>query len=361
VRVNGNQLVDASGRVLQIRGVNASALEFVAIQGWSPTDPWGGQKPNFSAIAGWKANAVRIPLNEASWLGYQCVNASGATENPDPGANYKQTVKAAVSAANAAGLYVVLDLHWSAPNNASGVPVCPLAQNPMADADHSIAFWTDIAKTFQSNPSVVFELFNEPYFYWLPAGADQWKTLKSGGVNTQYVTGGSPYTVTLNWQSAGMQQMLDAIRATGARNVVLAGGVDWNNDMTGFLANAPIDSIGQLGAAWHTYPGEAHSDLSVNGPTIKAIAAVMPVVVTETGDPCAPGTVGSPYVSQLLPFADTNGLSYMGWTWDVWGDPANVLIKDASGTPTDGYGVYFKSHLSSYPSFLVAIRKFFGI
>ena len=69
----------------------------------------------------------------------------------------------AVAAANAAGLYVILDLHFAAPNNTStGVPYCPEAQIPMADQDHAPAFWASIAATFKSNPSVIFELFNEP-------------------------------------------------------------------------------------------------------------------------------------------------------------------------------------------------------
>jgi len=118
--------------------------------------------------------------------------------------------RAAESEANAAGLYVILDLHWSAPGT-----ICPTDQNWMADTDHSIAFWTSIAGTFKGYPNVLFELFNEPYAYWLLTSGSEWKTVMQGGTITQFVTGGTPYQVLFTWKTAGMQQMLNAVRATG--------------------------------------------------------------------------------------------------------------------------------------------------
>ncbi len=80
------------------------------------------------------------------------------------------------------------------------------------------------------------------------------------------------------------------------------------------------------------------------------LAAGYPVVITETGDHDTPGTVGSPFVSKVLPWADAHNVSYLGWTWNVWQDPDYVLIKDATGTPTDGYGQYFQQHLTCVAS-----------
>lgn len=94
-----------------LRGVNVSYLESVAVQGWDPSDPGGGGKPQWPALLASKVNAVRFPLNEASWLDYSCADATGATRDPDPGKNYRQTVEQTVQEANAAALYVILDLH----------------------------------------------------------------------------------------------------------------------------------------------------------------------------------------------------------------------------------------------------------
>jgi aryl-phospho-beta-D-glucosidase BglC (GH1 family) len=360
ISVSGNHLVDGNGNTVQLRGVNVSGLESVAMFGWDPSDPWGSQTgdatPNWSVIKTWKANAVRLPLNEASWLGYTCVDATGASRNPDPGHNYQATVQQSVAGATAAGLYVILDLHWTAPGNA-----CPMAQNPMADADHSVAFWSSLASAFKGNPNVIFELFNEPFLDQssLEDSTPWADLLNGGGTFSSYLTGGSPGVIDRTWKNAGMQQMLDAVRATGATNVVLTSAVAWSSAMGGWLQYKPTDPAKQLGAVWHAYsavgsgyPKQASCwGLPACSATIMQdvqgiIAAGYPVVITEYGDSITP-TSGdySPFASMLLPFADANGVSYLGWTWDIWpGYPGNVLITDEQGTPTDGFGTYVKEH-----------------
>lgn len=354
LRVSGNHFIDASGATIQLRGVNLSGLEFVAVQGWSVANPWGGATgdptPNWNAVKSWKINTVRIPLNEASWLGYKCTTANGAVRDPDPGHNYQSTVRQAVAGATAAGLYVILDLHWTAPNK-----FCPLAQNPMADEDNSIKFWTEIATQFKGNSSVIFELFNEPYFWWLTSNETDWGVMRNGGTLTQYVTGDAgKYQVAYNWKAAGMQPMLNAVRATGATNVVLIGAPSWCQDLSKWVANKPDDPLRQIAAVWHAYPNSGTvGDAKAAEPkfgnvayrwTQSALDGGYPVVITEFGDHNAPGTHDAPLVSQLLPWADKVGASYLGWTWDVWQNADNVLIKDRSGTPSDGYGSYTKQH-----------------
>ncbi len=363
IRVQGNHLVDSAGQTLQLRGENFSGYEFVAVQGWSPLDPTGGQGsqaggPKWSAIASWKANVVRIPLNEASWLGYTCTDSSGVTHNPDPGGNYRSSLASNVTAANAAGLYVVLVLHWAAPGK-----VCPMLQTQMADADNSLSFWTSIANTYKGNPSVMFALYNEPFFNFDFSG-DAWQYMMTG-------TGGSfsgyPATDgTGNWQDvkkpwaiASFQAMIDAVRATGAKNVVLIGTMDYSADFSGWLTHPLVDSAGQLAASWHAYPtyGAPWGSPAYAQPNFapgvfqdvkNIVAAGTPVTITETGDQNSPGTIGSPFVATITAFADQNGLGVMAWSWDVWTVPNNVLIKDVNGTPTDGYGVFYKNWMVTH-------------
>jgi endoglucanase len=376
ISVSGNRLIDAQGSEVQLRGVNLSGLEGVSILGWSPSNPWGSQTgtatPDWETIKTWGVNVVRVPLNEASWLGLSCVdeggmgvtvvngvkvqNKAGATIKADPGGNYRSTVASSVAGAAAAGLYVILDLHLAAPGN-----VCPNVQNPMADADHSIAFWTSVATAFKGSPNVIFELFNEPFLDMTSALVDktQWADLLNGGATlSSYVaqTPNAPYQITRShtWRSAGMQQMLNAVRATGSTNVVLTSALSYASAIYNWLEYKPTDPAGQLGAVWHAYSVPAYPTQvdCVNMPGCSATimssaiaikAAGYPVVITEFGDTIGGST--APWASVLLPFADTHGISYLGWAWDTWsGMSANVLITDAAGTPTQGYGTYVKAH-----------------
>jgi hypothetical protein len=342
IEVEGTHFVDASGATLQLRGVSASGLESVAIQGWDRADPWGGWQPVWSALQAWHVNVVRLPLNEASWLGYSCIDGKGASRNPDPGGNYRVTVERAVAAANAAGLYVILDLQWTAPGR-----YCPLGQNRMADADHAPAFWTSVASTFKNNRAVLFELFNEPYLDrsggGRTGGADAWSEWLGGGTQAQIE---SPAATGYAWQSAGEQQLLDTVRATGADNVILIGGLDYSNDLRGWPAHAPRDPRRQLAAAWHIYANNALTDTTAGSATVNmlsAVAALVPLVITEVGDADGPGASGA-FVTRVMNFADENSYSYLAWTWNHWGQAANDLILDDAGTPTIGFGTHVKQH-----------------
>jgi hypothetical protein len=114
-----------------------------------------------------------------------------------------------------------------------------------------------------------------------------------------------------------------------------------------------------MGAAWHPYAtfestwGTAAYAQPNFAPAVFADvrgiqAAGFPVVATETGDRNRPGTVGAPLVATVTRWADRYGVGVIGFAWNVWSEHDNVLIKDVNGTPTDGYGHYFRSWLMAH-------------
>jgi hypothetical protein len=256
------------------------------------------------------------------------------------GAAYQAAITGYVATLHAAGLYVIVDLHWNAPG---GLPAA--AQQPLADADHGVAFWTSVASTFASDQAVVFDLYNEPFVYgdyMQSATQDPWDCWLNGCGLNQYLTGGSPYTLPLAWNAVGMQPLLNAVRATGAKNPVMIGGLDWANDLSGWLAHKPQDPENAIMASWHSYPGQGCSAQSCWDSVVAPVAAVVPVVTGETGDSVCSAVT---YVPTLFPWANAHGLSVLGWAWNTWGDCDNILISDYSGTPTANYGQAFQSLL----------------
>jgi endoglucanase len=323
LHVSGNQLVDAGGSRVRLLGVNRSGTEYACIQGWGIFDG-PNDAASVQAIAGWHANAVRVPLNEDCWLNINGVAAAYG------GANYQNAIVSYVNLLNANGLYAILDLHWTAPGTHQAT-----AQAAMPDADHTPAFWSSVANTFKSNPNALFDLFNEP-FPGQDGAADPWGCWLNGCALTDSSFG--------TWQAAGMQSLVSAVRQTGATNVLMAGGLSWSNDLSGWLAHKPADPAGNLAASWHSYPNNACNTQSCWDAQVATVAAQSPVITGEVGDSvCNAAT----YLPALLPYLDGKGISYLGWTWDTWSQCANVLITSYTGTPTANFGQYFHDHLAA--------------
>ncbi|MER6273348.1 cellulose binding domain-containing protein [Streptomyces sp900105755] len=328
LHVSGAELVDASGTTRRLLGVNRSGGEFMCVQGYGI---WDGPVDDAAirAIADWKADAVRIPLNEECWLGLSNVKPEYA------GANYINAVKELVSRVESYGLTPVLDLHWSygqyTGNSAGCSDVHATCQKPMPDAQYSPSFWSSVAGTFKDDQAAVFDLFNEPYPDRATSTAAQaWQCWRDGGT-----------CPGIGYQVAGMQDLVDSVRGAGARNVIMIGGLAYSNDLSQWRAYEPTDPAGNLVAAYHGYNFNACAGESCWNSTLAPVAAQVPLVAGEIGE----NTCSHAFVDQVMKWFDDHGLSYLGWTWNTWDCSAGPsLISDYSGTPT-AYGVGLRDHL----------------
>jgi hypothetical protein len=344
VRVAKNHLVDGQGNTIRLLGVNHSGSEFKCIELGSPgARGWGvldgpTDMASVQVISSWNANTVRVPLNEDCWLGINGVSEQWS------GQAYQAVIAQYVSTLHQAGLSVVLDLHWSAP---AGFPA--MGQQPMPDADHSPTFWRSVATAYRDDPGVVFDVFNEPHpdgSYLQDTSLNPWRCWLSGCTLVKYVTEGNN-TQPFTWRAAGMQSLIDVIRATGAHQPIMVAGVGWGNDLTGWLQYRLSDPARQLVASWHSYPGAGCSNSECWERWIRPVSDQVPVVIGETGDTVC-GEAG--FVPRLLKWADGAGLGYLGWTWNTWPGCDNVLITSYDGTPTANYGTVFRDHLRSLPA-----------
>jgi hypothetical protein len=266
-----------------------------------------------SSIVAWHANAVRVPLNEDCWL---AINGAPAQYS---GSAYQTQIANFVSLLRQNGLYVILDLHWN--NGGTGQSN---GQQQMADADHAPDFWTGVATAFKGDQGVVFDLYNEPHDI-------SWSCWLNGGCQVN------------GWNVAGMQQLLNAVRATGATNVIMAGGLSYAGDLSQWLQNKPSDPMGNLAASFHTYNQTNCADSGCWTSQIQPVAAQVPVITGELGEnDCAQG-----YIDGYMSWADGAGVSYLGWAWNTAScNSFPALISNYNGTPT-AFGAGLQSHLAS--------------
>jgi endoglucanase len=341
----GNHIED-SGKPVRLIGWNRPGGEYSCINSKSPTAFDGPTDlASIQVMQAWKGfNTIRLPLNETCWLGINGVSPSAS------GSNYIMAVANYVSLLRSNGIYVILDMHWNAPGT-----FVASTQMPMADADHALAFWTQVAMKFMGDAGVIFDLYNEPHLNSVPtgglvaggSGTDAWSCWLNGGCT---ITPQTWEQQTGGYLVAGMQQMLDAVRATGATNLVMAGGLNWAGDLSGWAAHSPHDSGNNLAASGHVYYKPTDCMGAACYATLQAFnqATQVPLVTGEVGEfDCAHS-----FIDTFMSWADTSNVSYLAWSWslepcgsaDYTAGPS--LITAWSGTPT-AYGQGFKDHIAS--------------
>ena len=107
----------------------------------------------------------------------------------------------------------------------------------------------------------------------------------------------------------------------------------------------PTDPKASLVVSFHTYNTTNCNTLACWNSTLVPLAQSYPVVAGEIGEyDCA-----TPYTNSFMQFADSAGISYLGWAWDAiapggWECSSPALITDYDGTPSPE-GVALQSHL----------------
>jgi endoglucanase len=297
LRTSGNRILDAHGRTVILRGFTRVGLEGADAE--PPTED------DIAHAKAWGANIIRLPLGEQFWLSSSCHRRVG----------YAAQIDSAVRMVTDLGMVALLDLHWNSLRSCGSY-----GQQPMADAPGALTFWQQIATRYKDNPLVAFDLYNEPHnisdAVWLSGGSVTWKGVK--------------------FTAAGMQQMYNAVRNTGARNLVIASGNDWGNR---WPSTGPLTGFNVVYGI-HAYtcqvspPPNCHNRSPYDpGQFFQywgAASQQVPVAVTEFG---WPDPNNGRYISAVINYAAARGWGWTAFTWGnaSWG-PFSLLATAGPGS-----------------------------
>ncbi len=319
IRAQGNRLVTVDGgQEVWLQGMNVASLE------WSVT----GEQVHKSIVVGideWKGNVIRLPVKHDFWFGRK-----GQT---DGGKAYRAIVDQAVTLAANRGAYLVLDLHvYRAPK------------------DEHLEFWTDAATRYKDHPAVIFDLINEPH-------GISWEVWRDGGFVGEKVDRDEATFLTpeerakaQGFQSPGMQKMLDTVRATGAKNMVLVGGLDYAYRLDGIVEGFGLkDHSGGQGIiyACHIYPWKSQWQKM-----LLDAAAKYPILLGEVGAdsnkmsfmPAEQQEDWETWTPAILGLIQQHKLNYTAWCFHPKASPRMLLDWDY--TPTPFWGQQVKDALS---------------
>ena len=319
LKINKNEIVEASGGcTVRLKGVDISALEYSNNDG--PAN--GGITASVAyAINTWKANVIRLPLNQDRWNTYDY--------------SYRTLVDSIVNLCSQNNAYVILDLHWSG----EGQPGQATKQYSMPDSN-STAFWSSVATRYANNPAVLYDLFNEPF-------------VGSGGT---WLNGG---TANEGFSTPGFKSLLSTVRGTGANNIVIVGGHNYCQTFNGILnsGDALTDTGSGNGILYdaHLYDDNYGISTSSWNSNVGAYAVTYAVMVGEFG----PGPGGSStapdggvgFDNSFIPWLNGGnqaGVSLSATAWAI-GEPSNIpdLNSDWNFTQTSFHGAPVVSWLSS--------------
>jgi hypothetical protein len=321
LKVVGNQILNSQGEPVRLRGVNTASLE------WSSDGQGRILDTVHHAIHDWRVNVIRLPLTQDRWFGH-------GPEQTDGGKSYRDLVQQIVNVCTTNQCYIILDLHWSD----VGEWGRQIGQHSMPDSN-SVAFWKDFAPVYANHPAVLFDLYNEPHDV-------SWDVWLHGGMVTDKPNNRAQMRSPKTYPAVGMQALLDTVRAAGAKNVVIAGGLDWAYDFSGILEGRQLADPHGHGVLYanHCYDNKNQS-VDTWIANLRQAATRLPIIVTEFGGHSGPGKVdpADDWLWHMMQALEENQWSWVAWDLHPHAGPS--LIADWNYTVTTNFGVHVKAAL----------------
>ena len=263
LRVEQGKLTDENGSAFQLRGMSTHGI------GWYPNYINAGAMGSISEAGG---NVIRVAMYTQADSGYLS----------DPERNTNLMLQA-IENARAMNLYVIVDWH----NLDDG--------DPNTNLDKAITFFDGIASRYQDDPSIIYEICNEP-------NNVSWSSI------TQYAYAICP-----------------VIRQYSPKAVIILGTPDYS-----FEIDDPLDepfSGENILYAYHFYAG-LHKDYSVFR---SVVDKGLPVIVSEWG--IDKDTSGQPALEngqKFVSYLNEKGISWCAWSLCNKDEVHSVLRSDCN-------------------------------
>lgn len=320
IRVSGNRLVDPDGNEVWLQGVAIPGLEIVP-------EGHGAVNSTKVAIEEWNANVVRLAIKNEYWYGEH-------ENQTDGGEAYRAIIDSAVNMAANRGAYIVLDNH-----------------RYRAVKPEHIPFWQEVATKYKNHPAVIFDIINEPHEIswevWRNGGFVS--TKKKDAVDEAGFLSNEEQRANEGFESPGMQKMVEIIRETGAKNLIIAGGLDWAYDLSGIVNGYALEDKTGNGIMYATHIYNWKRDWQKS---FLDAAEKHPIFVGEVGADIKKmhfipeEAQEDPYtwVPDMLGVIQKHRLNWTGWSFHGWATP--IMISDWDYTPTPFWGAFAKRALA---------------
>ena len=154
-------------------------------------------------------------------------------------------------------------------------------------------------------------------------------------------------------------ELIAAVRGTGSRVVLLAGGIYWAESMARWLEYRHDDPLGQVAASFHAYSfNEYCADPACYDRDLAPLADQVPLVAGEVGpalevdagrvdQDCPRSAVRSGgWAAETLEWLDDHGAGWTAWSWNPWGDCWS-LVRDWDGEPAPVWGEALRRRLAA--------------
>lgn len=261
----GNQIIDDQENPVLLRGVN------IASNQWSNQYKQWHPSAVKQAASVWNANIIRTRIFERDYI-------------TNPLTFFRELETEIINPAREAGVYVILH-PW-------------LGENVSLPTKHTKTMWTAIAKRYQNDPTIIYDILAEPR------------------------------NITFEELRQAYTDLIPAIREVNPKSLIMVTGLDWGRDINLWENNPlPYDNI-----VYRTNPYNKQGELE--GYFLRLIEKY-PVFLGEYGS-ADDLTMKETDVDYLIKLADTYNLGWTAWNFSASGCPC-LLSDENNFTPSD-YG-----------------------